>query len=292
MQNDPPNQPTAEDEASALVGRLAGSDKSAWAPARDALLQLGPAAMPAVVHGLAMEKRKRDRVVLGARLLGVAMLCFGLADFLHLIPWPKPSPDAVEAFLYALMAVMAGLLALVKPVSEMVTASEKRLIPVLSKLADASAIGMMLEVAASEYYTTYEPVSTALVNLLPHLRYSDGDKLTDRQKANLYYRVRWGRHELRLAAIQAVEQVGDAAAIPAVRHAATEGAVTPKQMALREAARRCLETLEQRADAARKAGTLLRAAQSPGEARAVLLRPAASADADEDVLLRATDRDD
>lgn len=80
------------------------------------------------------------------------------------------------------------------------------------------------------------------------------------------------------AVLNALEQVGDAQAIPVVKRLSEAGALTPLAMQIRDAARECLQYLEIRAEQAQQAQTLLRPSDiDRGSDPNVLLRPAENA---------------
>jgi hypothetical protein len=89
---------------------------------------------------------------------------------------------------------------------------------------------------------------------------------------------------LKIAALRALEQVGDETALPVVEKLAKSAGDTQ----VRFAAQECLPFLQQRADQVRVEQTLLRAS-GPGSSADVLLRPASNgAEAAPQQLLRAS----
>lgn len=133
----------------------------------------------------------------------------------------------------------------------------------------------------------------ALIALLPRLKASDADLLTDKQKKTLYRFLKDGAFyripdELNITILQALEQVGDSRVLPIVEELARRKARTSSQRRLQEAAIHCLPALKQHLDSSGQ--TLLRASQveTPPD---TLLRPAfGPANTEPDNLLRATDQ--
>jgi hypothetical protein len=114
----------------------------------------------------------------------------------------------------------------------------------------------------------------ALADLLPRLRAEDAPLLTREHRARLYRALRfssrfqWPIHKdvpLVVAILKALEQVGDARALPEVERLA----VRSREPRIRTAAQSCLPALRERIAQEREQARLLRPADSPS-----LLRPA------------------
>ena len=96
--------------------------------------------------------------------------------------------------------------------------------------------------------------------------------------------------EFRLAILKALEQIGDAAAIPAVEHLANGYAYSANQRALKAAAQECLPLLRANFGSVEANKTLLRASSAENAAPETLLRASEPApDTKPEELLRAAD---
>jgi hypothetical protein len=130
----------------------------------------------------------------------------------------------------------------------------------------------------------------ALTRLLPRLRASDAYLLEGEWRQRLYETLNsdYVRREpdFVIAVLKALEQIGDAAALPYVHHLAQGSPRTANRKRVQAAAWDCLPFLQTRIEQQHSRQTLLRAA-SPDVAPETLLRPAAAAPvADPDELLR------
>jgi hypothetical protein len=158
----------------------------------------------------------------------------------------------------------------------------------LARLEDVSAIGGLVETLAFGHDSTgHAPAREALIRLLPQLKASDRDVLTEGQIAllratlgtspyvtgNLFSGLsrRLDAHtRLQIAILKAFEQVGDSHSLPVISRLAKH-ASNPQ---VRAAAEECLPFVRARVDQARVSQTLLRAADASGTAPDTLLRPA------------------
>ena len=96
--------------------------------------------------------------------------------------------------------------------------------------------------------------------------------------------------DFRLAILKALEQIGDAAAIPAVEHLANGYAYSANQKALKAAAQECLPLLRANFGSVEANKTLLRASSAENAAPETLLRASEPApDTKPEELLRAAD---
>ncbi len=138
-----------------------------------------------------------------------------------------------------------------------------------------------------------------LTCLLPRMQRTDAHLLNVEQRVCLYKQLRRNTRnvfflpdrnaELSLAILKALEQIGDASALPYVAQAAK----TARSSAVRQAARECLPYLAYRAEGERAANSLLRASASTSVPDATLLRAAQSLpETAPQQLLRAAASDD
>jgi HEAT repeat protein len=140
---------------------------------------------------------------------------------------------------------------------------------------DADMIGPLAACLSDNDDSIRRMAAAALQRLLPRVQASDRQHVTLPEMEALL-KALGGRDEgLIVAILKALEQVGDERALPAVEGLVVHG----RTMDIRRAARDCLPYLQLRADAARQAQTLLRAAQfEPAVAPNVLLRAAITAE--------------
>ncbi|MCC6729089.1 MAG: hypothetical protein IT208_07100 [Chthonomonadales bacterium] len=156
---------------------------------------------------------------------------------------------------------------------------------------DRRAVPELLGLLAIEQRAVRGPVVAALVRLLPELRATDAPLLTgshhQRIAAILRARTshrRWCGTDLKLAALRALEQVGDDRAAALVTELA-DGKVAGADPAVRAQAAASLPAVRTAWERRRLGRTLLRAAAAPPGA-ASLLRPAGPAGTPSGNLLR------
>ncbi len=160
----------------------------------------------------------------------------------------------------------------------------------LSNTEDLRVVGPLAE--GLELRDSYSQLTAvdALTRLLPRLQGSDTSLLNDAQRACLYRRLySIGQiaqkkmdsfsADFVVAVLKALEQVGDAKALPSVQRLAEMKAKTPEQERVRDAALACLPFLQARADQQRAEETLLRAAGVSETPPEVLLRAASGGSA-------------
>ncbi len=181
----------------------------------------------------------------------------------------------------------------------------------LARARDPRATGVLAKAVRDGDSETKEVATKGLLSILPSLRASDRECIDAEGMAALISLLAWGEGlsvatsgadvDLKLAILRALEQVGDARAIPAVRKLLTPPRVAgfliggmdrmlkvgvgAKLDAIHRAAAECLPYLEQRAEAERMRERLLRPAAAPTNAADILLRPAGGAPTTPDELL-------
>jgi hypothetical protein len=127
-----------------------------------------------------------------------------------------------------------------------------------------------------------------LTHLLPRLRADDTATLDVAAKRLMNHALTRPDVDLILAVLSALEQVGDASAIPNVRKLANKGGIAAKELRVQEAARACLPLLLARAEQQQSPQTLLRAASAESINSDTLLQPASgNVNAAPEQLLRA-----
>lgn len=164
----------------------------------------------------------------------------------------------------------------------------KRVLMALAQITDMRIVGTLLEDLDDSAYPL-------LLHLLPRMRVTDRHLLTPAQYESLLAclkggvafrnrpkgRGRWRpSHNFRIAILKALEQIGDARAIPIVTHLSHS-----QYTDLCTAARTCLEYLHATADADRSRQLLLRPSTSPDTPSQVLVRPAGQGTGAEPALL-------
>jgi hypothetical protein len=182
-------------------------------------------------------------------------------------------------------------------------ASRRKAARALATAGDPRAVGVLAMACRSGDKVTSDVAAEGLVGLLPRLHASDAQHISPEGMDSLLALLDPRRpRALQMAIVQALQQVGDARAIPAVERildpspgvAGLAGLLDRTLTAsaeretedLRRAAEDCLRTLRERAENDRQRSTLLRPSQDPAPAAATLLRPAGAGRASSDGLLR------
>ena len=187
----------------------------------------------------------------------------------------------------SMTAVMAGAMA--------ATTAQKNGTRILAEFDDKRAVGPL---SLALEFNDVEVVAVArekLVRLLPQLKASDAQLLDEEQRSILYKALHSKKHyaALRIAILNALQQVGDEKGLPHVQKLAKGEGLTAQEEDILRAAQECLPYLERRVDRLRASQTLLRAS-SASEAMTsspdMLLRPAMDVGATpSEELLRASD---
>ena len=147
-----------------------------------------------------------------------------------------------------------------------------------------------------------QAIHSALVLLLPQMKASDANLLTPFARLTINSWLRdineWNPERSRfddlcIATLKALEQVGDASAIPSVERLATKRMYTQAGREVQQAALECLPMLRANCGEVEIARTLLRASQSEDVRPDTLLRPASnSGQTGSAELLRGADSPD
>ena len=184
----------------------------------------------------------------------------------------------------------------------------------LAKTHDVGMVTSLVETLRVDNTQVRNLTKHALTGLLPQLRASDGELLGEKQRdvllrqlaispadkgyrdlGELFSRAAYQRElQFRLSILKSLEQVGGAKELPIVERLSRglpnlqSGTRVPKEV--REAAKECLPSLQERALGQRASEQLLRASSAQDTATDVLLRPASGQpDALPDQLLRASE---
>ena len=153
----------------------------------------------------------------------------------------------------------------------------------LARVGGVQAVGTLIDLLAAPKAPRHlTPLYAALTELLPQMKASESGLLTPGERKMLLWTLKNGFSanvkpavilNYRLAILKALEQAGDAAAIPAVMRLANEKARTVNQKALKAAAQECLPLLRSAFGGVEVKKTLLRASSPENAASETLLRP-------------------
>ncbi len=213
----------------------------------------------------AVRQRRKNTVNIGvAAGLSAA---FGVANLFTL---HHPLPD--NYLLYAAV----GALGLTLTLSCRGLFRLKGLMKELATVSDLRVAGPFIEIAALEDGSAKTMAMHLLTRLLPRFRASDAKLLTDAQHAALIHILarRYPTLDFFVAALKALEQIGDARALPVVDNLAAGRCVTTDPKRVQAAAQDCLPFLQIRCDRQQASQTLLRASSASETPADTLLRPA------------------
>ena len=142
---------------------------------------------------------------------------------------------------------------------------------------DLRAVGPLIEVLPLDNQIVVADAEKALTRLLPCLQASDADLLTAAQRDCLYRRLKIQyveqSAEFMIAALKALEQIGDAKALPSVEALAEHSSNTVREIRVGEAAQHCLGFLKAQAEQKQSRDSLLRASSGFDTSAESLLRP-------------------
>ena len=124
--------------------------------------------------------------------------------------------------------------------------SRKKTLAALVKVEDVRIVGALCDVLAFQNPDMKGMAQEALVNLLPRLQASDSNVLNAEQRGHLYAALKGTHRALVLAILKALEQVGDAKAIPFVEALAAKNDLGATNLEVRRAAKECLPYLRVR----------------------------------------------
>lgn len=147
----------------------------------------------------------------------------------------------------------------------------------MSQFDDLRAIGPLLEALDLRDTAVVDAAETTLLRLLPRLQASDSNAISETQRECLYRRLKiqnaQTEAEFIIVALKALEQVGDAKALPCVEALTVSADRMPAAVRVREAAAHCLVFLKARAEQKEWSDNLLRAASASSASSDMLLRP-------------------
>ena len=170
----------------------------------------------------------------------------------------------------------------------------------LARIGGVEAVGTLLDLLSTpKAPKQITPLYTALTELLPQMKASDAETLTAGQRRILHLSLQNNagmmiapavHQNYRLAVLEAMERIGDAASIPIVERLANGRGRTVTQEALKAAAIACLPRLRANFGGGEADKTLLRASSLEPSAPEMLLRPVEFVpDANPKQLLHAVD---
>jgi HEAT repeat protein len=167
----------------------------------------------------------------------------------------------------------------------------------LAHYDDVRGIGPLIEALEWPDSEMQHIAARSLTDLLTRVRASDYGLLNARQRSVLYRTLNMSRArtfpKLLISILKALEQIGDAEAVPYVERLAHGFALLDSQREVRVAAQDCLPFLRDRARLTSQSQTLLRASHVSETHNDALLRPVQSTQtADPDQLLRPGAREE
>jgi hypothetical protein len=172
------------------------------------------------------------------------------------------------------------------------TARHQRIAHKLSKMDDVRCIGRLAEMLVWPDASTRHLAIAALTRLLPRVKASDNVLHTPAQRGNLHRMLALSNAsnhaEFMESILKALQQIGDASAVPYVEQLAKALPTSARQRKVCDAARDCLEYVKLRSQLTRSSQTLLRASDSSATGMDMLVRPSNAVGlTDQEQLLRA-----
>jgi hypothetical protein len=214
---------------------------------------------------IARIRRRNVAITAAGAVVGTGLAFLSLRGF--------PESQATNT---ALMAGMLSCLASMIFFALSGTYAQRNLTNALIHSNDLQIVPPLIQAAATVEISGTTAVML-LTRLLPRMRASDANLLNADDRTLLHTAmVKHARNRgFVLAALKALQQIGDRASIPTVKRFAERGNRRGADPAIRDAAQECLEFLRQRA--------------ALSEANNTLLRASSSGDTPTDILLRAVD---
>ncbi len=155
---------------------------------------------------------------------------------------------------------------------------ERRDIEALAKYDDIRAVGGLLDGVNFGNRRLKRSVHRSLEQLLPKLAETDADLLSTGQREALNMLIYDKSPELAMAALQAIQRVGDGTALPYLTAMAVGKGIPAtlqnRSGEVQEYARQAAERIQARIDFQNRANVLLRASQRPDTPSDQLVRPA------------------
>lgn len=205
------------------------------------------------------------KITLAMAIGGIGLALFSMLHGANHPPSPQMLMSLIGSVVIMIFFAMRGLY------------TQRNLTQSLMHTDDLRLVAPLLESAASSEMGG-EVAAMILTSLLSRLRASDAELLDTPARANLNRALTTHRRNIEfvLATLQALQQVGDATALPTVQKLAESRGRSAAAQRVRAAAQECLPFLQQRAAQAQASQTLLRASDSLAIPSDTLLRPAQS----------------
>ena len=200
---------------------------------------------------------------------------------------------ASPAFIVGFVAVLFLLAIFSLPSARRQHQRRRRLTATVAEQYDVRSIGALIDALKLDDLKTREIAQDALISVLPRLQASDATLLHDAQRAKLchilslpvenplfkdvrylFQPARNSAIDIRIAILQAFEQVGDNKALSVVERLAKREAGSAGEKRIQEAARQCLPALQLRTEEQRSSQTLLRAVDASTAGTDILLQAA------------------
>jgi hypothetical protein len=222
-------------------------------------------------------------------------LPFLIAAYGIILPFCVACVGMALYYRYFLWAPVAAAFAVAVAVLPKYTLMPKhrRLAKDLEEIDDIREIGKVVDALALPDPSIIVSLRPTLIRLLSKIKASDTALLDLDQRTLLYGILKMEQArthaDLQVAILRALEQIGDAGALPAVQALASAKAQTARQRRVQEEAQNCLSALMENAGQADQSWRLLRPSQAPSEAAEMLVRPAASTSTLPELLLRPTE---
>lgn len=221
-------------------------------------------------------------------------LGFLLASWCIIVPYAAFQTYAQFASRQWLLGTLCAILTALATQLHRLTVSErhKAFAQRMSRVTDVRFIGRLADLLEWPDPEVQAAAVGALTRLLPAVKASDTVFHSAGQRAALYGQLvpaKAGRHsEFLIAILRALEQVGDAAAVPHVLHLANAQPVSARERRVCDAASECLPYLQERARLSDSSNMLLRASSAAWTGADTLVRAAdATPASDPGELLRA-----
>ncbi len=252
-----------------------------------ALDTVGAESLDAVLDLLRAEKR-RARVRRRILLWGLAVCVLGAVAVAVLGHASHVNINPSGLWIVAVSAVVGRRL-------------QRKAVRRLTEFGDLRCVGFLAD-ALHDRDRSLRPLAMArLTELLPQMKHSDAGLMSEEQKLSLYKAVRLEEArpprveeaQFLVAALGALEQIGDERALPYVEGIAQQAPRSAEEHRVVTAASDSLPALQQRVQNQREAARLLRPAAAPAEGADTLLRPTyGPGETDPALLLRASEAPD
>jgi len=291
MLNEPENLNTAlSDEIQLHVRRLTDPNFFVRHNAQKALLRLSTEAINPLIKEFEKAFQKYQSRELLLRKIGKNGLAVGAVLFVALmIAVELGLSKNIARPLFGLPSTILFFSCFLLPFGSGHPARLKAIYDVLVEMHDPRIFSILLEMYSANPAWSSDNTLNLLTAYLPETTPAQWEGLNSKQRKAVYHLVEnRGQidtkrcHEFTIAALKALEQYGDADAIPAVQHIAKHGS----NAGLRSAAVNCLPYLETRHDEQSTRQTLLRGSQSSGGKDELLRVPTHAPDVESEQLLR------